>query len=288
MTAVEKQQTLQNLKIVTGIFQEFEQAYNIVVELEQDKRALRRELEVSQPVKAVAGLGSSVAATLIAYVILFLPSILIGWFVMAPRLGASMLLAFVINLAGAILLGKPINRMFRAGGSKVQNTINRRIQTVNEDIKAYNASVDEKIDLAQEKCDKVREKILQLDMSWYPPDYCCSDASSFFYKAIINGKCETLGEAVNLYDEQLYRDQTLANQKEQINLLYKQCILQAQTIAAIHSEGAATRKAIQAGAAAVSGAIWANGDATRDAIWANGEASRQQVAAIYKDFIDNY
>ena len=266
MTALEKQQTLQNLKIVTGIFREFEQAYGIVIELEQDKRALRNELDVPQPIKSVAGLGSSVAATAIAYVILLLPSVIIGWFVMMPRLGASLLLAFVINLAGAILLGKPINKMFRAGGSKVQNSFNRRIRNINEATSAYNAEVNEKIALAQEKCDMVRQKISQLDMSWYPPDYFCSDASSFFYKAVNNGMCETLGEAVKLYDEKLYRDQTLANQKEQINLAYKQCILQAMTIAAIHSEGAATR----------------------DAIWANGEATRQQSAYQYEDFLRHY
>ena len=38
MTAQEKQVTLQNLQIVTGIFQEFEEAFDMVVSLPNQKR----------------------------------------------------------------------------------------------------------------------------------------------------------------------------------------------------------------------------------------------------------
>lgn len=191
-------------------------------------------------------------------------------------------------MIGTKFIGGFINRKIRAGGNKIQDTINQQIRSSNQAASNYNADVDRQIAIAQQKCNMIRQQISQMDMSWYPPDYCYSDASAFFYKAINNGMCETLGEAVRLYDEKQYRDQVLANQQEQINLAYRQCILQGMTISAIYNQGAATRQAIQAEGAAIRQTIQAEGAATRGTIQNEGAAARQQREQQYKDFLRRF
>lgn len=286
MTAQEKQMILQRLQIVTGIFQEFEQAYNMVVSLPKAKKAIYGEVEVPDPVKHVASKGTSILVTVITYVILILPSVMVAGGV-AGLLHLTQLtlpLTVVLNVIGAKYLGGFISKKIQAGGSKIQNTVNQQIRNSNQNANVHNAEVDKQIALAEQKCVAIRQRVSQMDMSWYPPDYCFSAASAFFYKAINNGMCETLGEAVKLYEEQRYRDQVLANQQKQIDLAYKQCILQAMTMAAIYQEGAATRETIQAEGAATRGAIYTEGAATRDTIHSEGAASRAQREQHYKDF----
>lgn len=289
MTAQEKQATLQRLQIVTGIFQEFEQAYNMVVSLPKAKKAIYDEVEVPDPVKHAASKGTSILVTVIAYVILILPSVMVagglaGLLHLTKHTGLVLLLSIAINVVGAKYLGGFISKKIQAGGNKIQDTVNQQIRNSNQNANIHNAEVDKQIALAEQKCVAIRQRVSQMGMSWYPPDYCFSAASAFFYKAINNGMCETLGEAVKLYEEQRYRDMVLANQQKQIDLAYKQCILQAMTIAALYQEGAATRETMQAEGAATRSAIYTEGAATRGTIQAEGAASRAQRAQQYKDF----
>ena len=289
MTAQEKQATLQRLQIVTGIFQEFEQAYNMVVSLPQQKKAVYNEMDVPEPLKYAASKGSSILVTVIAYVILIIPSVavtgvLAGLLRLTQHAGLILLVSIIINVVGAKYLGGFISKKIQAGGNKIQDTVNQQIRNSNQNANVHNAEVDRQIALVEQKCVAIRQRVSQMDMSWYPPDYCFSAASAFFYKAINNGMCETLGEAVKLYEEQRYRDQVLANQQKQIDLAYKQIILQAMTIKAAYDQGTAIRETIQAEGAATRGAIYTEGVATRGAIHAEGAAGRQQREEIYKDF----
>lgn len=289
MTAQEKQVTLHNLQIVTGIFQEFEQAYNMVKSLPSQKRLVFNEVDVPDSVKSVASTGSSIMVTVIAYVILIIPSVVVAAVLAAllrltQHTGLIVLVSIVINVIGAKYLGGIISKKINAGGNKIQNTINQHIRSNNQAAGVHNAEVDRQIALAQQKCNAIRQQISQMDMSWYPPDYCYSDASTFFYKAVNNDMCETLGEAVKLYREELFRDQVLANQQQQISLAYQQVILQGMTIDAIHEEGAATRETIRYEGEATRGTIQAEGAATRRTIQDVGAAAREQREQQYKDF----
>lgn len=288
MTAQEKQATLQRLQIVTGIFQEFEQAYNMVVSLPKAKKAIYSEVGVPDPVKHAASKGTSILVTVIAYVILILPSVMVagglaGLLHLTNHTGLVLLLSIAINVVGAKYLGGFISKKIQAGGNKIQDTVNQQIRNSNQNANVHNAEVDRQIALAEQKCVAIRQRVSQMDMSWYPPYYCFSAASAFFYKAIINGMCETLGEAVKLYEEQRYRDQVLANQQKQIDLAYNQCILQAMTIATLYQEGAATRETMQAEGAATRQTMQAEGAATRGAIHAEGAAAREQRAQQHND-----
>lgn len=83
MTTQEKQVMLYNLQTVTGIFREFEQAYNMIVSLPQQKQTVYNEVNVPNPIKSVASTGSSIIVTVIVFVLLMLPSLIAAGFILA-------------------------------------------------------------------------------------------------------------------------------------------------------------------------------------------------------------
>lgn len=284
MTAQEKQTMLHDLQVVTGIFREFEEACNMVASLPGQRRAVYNEVDVPDQVKAVASKGSTVLVTIVAYIILIIPSVIVAGIISAilrltQHVGLMLLIAIVINAIGAKYLGGIISRKIQAGGGKLQDAVNRQIRSSNQAATVHNAEVERRLVLAQQRVDAVREKIRQMDMSWYPVSYHTSNASAFFYDAFLNGKCDSMKEAVNLYDQYITQNRMLANQMKQIDLLYQQCILQEQTIAAIHYEGAATRETIRDEGAQTRQTIWQSGEYTRETIRDEGARTRETIHA---------
>ena len=177
MTAQEKQATLQRLQIVNGIVQEFEQSYNMVVSLPKQKKAVYNEMDVPEPLKYAASKGSSILVTVIAYVILIIPSVavagvLAGLLRLTQHAGLILLVSIIINVVGAKYLGGFISKKIQAGGNKIQDTVNQQIRNSNQNANLHNAEVDKQIALAEQKCVAIRQRVSQMDMSWYPPDYC--------------------------------------------------------------------------------------------------------------------
>ena len=303
MTAQEKQVTLQNLQIVTRLFQEFEEAYNMVISLPNQKRtALSTPEELGELFQDTLQNASPLATSLqmftmgsplkymvtvyvAAYFIAIIPAFMAGRLVgMLFGKSAIMTVYMILSIIGTIYIGKfikkQIYKIIHSGDKRLQ----AKIRGYQEAADRHNAEIDRQIAIAQKKCDEVRQKIARLDMSWYPPHYCCADASAFFYKALINGMCETLGEAAVLYEEHLFRNQVLANQQKQIRLAYQQCVLQGQTIATIRDEHEKTRGTIHDEHEKTRGTIHVEHEATRGVIQAEGEAIREQQDEQYKDF----
>ena len=234
-------------------------------------------------------MGSPLKYTMIvylaAYFIAIIPAFMAGRLVgMLFGKSAIMTVYMILSIIGTIYIGKfikkQINKIIHSGDKRLQD----KIRGYQEAADRHNAEIDRQIAIAQKKCDEVRQKIARLDMSWYPPHYCCADASAFFYKALINGMCETLGEAAVLYEEHLFRNRVLANQQEQIRYAYQQCILQGQTIATIRDEHEKTRGTIHDEHEKTRGTIHVEHEATRGVIQAEGEAIREQQDEQYKDF----
>lgn len=303
MTAQEKQVTLQNLQIVTRLFQEFEEAYNMVISLPNQKRtALSTPEEMGELFQDTLQHASPLATSLqmftmgsplkymvtvyvAAYFIAIIPAFMAGRLVgMLFGKSAIMTVYMILSVIGTIYIGrfikKQINKIIHLGDKRLQD----KIRGYQEAADRHNAEINRQIAIAQKKCDEVRQKIARLDMSWYLPNYCCSDASAFFYKALNNNMCETLGEAAVLYEEYLFRNRVLANQQEQIRYAYQQCILQGQTIATIRDEHEKTRGTIHDEHEKTRGTIHVEHEATRGVIQAEGEAIREQQDEQYKDF----
>jgi len=303
MTAQEKQVTLQNLQIVTRLFQEFEEANNMVISLPNQKRTalstpeemgelFQDTLQHASPLATslqMFTMGSPLKYTMIvylaAYFIAIIPAFMAGRLVgMLFGKSAIMTVYMILSIIGTIYIGrfikKQINKIIHSDDKRLQD----KIRGYQEAADRHNAEINRQIAIAQKKCDEVRQKIARLDMSWYLPNYCCSDASAFFYKALNNNMCETLGEAAVLYEEHLFRNQVLANQQKQIRLAYQQCVLQGQTIATIRDEHEKTRGTIHDEHEKTRGTIHVEHEATRGVIQAEGEAIREQQDEQYKDF----
>lgn len=220
-----------------------------------------------------------------AYFISIIPAFMIG--LLAGKLfgsSAVMTVYIILSIVGTIYIGKfikkQVNKFIHSGDKRLQD----KIRGYQEAADRRNAEIDRQIAIAQRKCDEVRQKIARLDMSWYLPDYCCSDASAFFYKALNNNMCETLGDAAVLYEEYLHRNRVLANQQTQIRLAYQQCILQGMTIATVRDEHEKTRETLQDELEKTRGTIQDEHEKTRGVIQAEGAAAREQREKLYEDF----
>lgn len=291
MEAQERDVLLNKLQVLTGIFESFERAYNRVVSLPSQKRATIDEIEKLPTSVNVVG---TTAIGCGSYAIMFIPSLIVtsliftiissvirpfGGSVPNWMIWAMIPLIFVIDIFATRFVTKLVKR-------KGKDAINQKIRNNNQEVFWHNRDVDSQIAAAEYECQILREKVAQMDLSWYPPDYMFSDASKSFYKSIRNGICQTLGEAVKYYEEQLYRNQVLANQQKQINLAFTQCILQSMTISAIYSEGAATRQTIQQEGAATRQTIQQEGAATRGTIEQQGQAAQDALDKV-NDTLNN-
>ena len=150
MTAQEKQVTLQNLQIVTGLFQEFEEAYNMVISLPNQKRTalstpeemgelFQDTLQHASPLATslqMFTMGSPLKYTVIvylaAYFIAIIPAFMAGRLVgMLFGKSAIMTVYMILSIIGTIYIGKfikkQINNVFcRARRSQPFETSTRK------------------------------------------------------------------------------------------------------------------------------------------------------------------
>lgn len=71
------------------------------------------------------------------------------------------------------------------------------------DIKKDGKEIDRKIremQLIPNQYEKVMNSINKSDLGMLPPDYRNSDAAEYIYKALLNGRANTMQQAVNLYE----------------------------------------------------------------------------------------
>lgn len=291
MAAQEKQDILFRLETVIPIFQKFDEAYNMVVSLPMKKRDTidpnsipNTQIKKKVP-KSLGGLFRS-------------PADLVDFVTAPPSLS---------DMVRSTSLGRKLNDVLQfdpegAEIDRIQDQLDAmpyQIEQLNQQTIVNNAEIDRQVAIAQGMCDEIRRRYSLLDMSWYPPDYQFYDAAVCFHKALRNGICETLGEAVRYYEEQSYRNQVLANQHEQIKYAFQQCILQGQTIDAINRQGEAIQQTMREEGAAIRQTIREEGSATRDAMYrtgsaiqgtiqSEGAASRKQSARQYKDFLRRF
>lgn len=102
------------------------------------------------------------------------------------------------------------------------NAENEKIKHIeNERRAAYNAQVMAEAQQINEEMQKIRQ-IANEQLTWYPRNFCYSEAVDFFIDAIQNFRADSLKEAINLYIEEqrhrqlLLNQQKIANQQQQI------------------------------------------------------------------------
>lgn len=247
-----REELIQNLDFLAYQFKRFEDQYNLVVSLPQNKKGTYSD-KSKKTVKSITSGTSFVGFFILGIFLMFIPG-LIGWGVIVMiiekifnlRVGDAtafclwLIAWLVLAITFAVLMSKKVTK----------KAINK-MDSYNSGVVSNNINIDNQVAVAEQNCVAIRNEIARLDLSWYPPDYSYSQAASSFASYLRNQRVNTLGEAVNLFETERYRNAVTANQRQQIQIqkqqlaaAWMQCILQQQTIDSINRQGEMTRQTI--------------------------------------------
>ena len=286
MEREERNSLVQNLEFVAGLLKRFEQQYNLVVSLPGSKSMVYSDQSKKTVKNATRG-ASFVALLALGLIIMIFPSLIIegifyGLIVMVTGEiyevgGGAIIIWIVLWLAMSIVFA---NLISKNAGKMAEKKLNDH----NKNAAVHNESVDKQIAVAEENCNVIRNEIAGYDLSWYPPDYFYSDAAESFARYLRNQRANSLGEAVNLYEEEKYRNEMTDLQRQQLTAAWTQCILQAQTINAIYTEGQMTRDAINTQGQMTRDAINTQGQMTRNSINSAANSVNQGISSLRSEF----
>ncbi len=103
-------------------------------------------------------------------------------------------LAFIICTAGGILIGHYIVREAKKIVNKCQNNTDASLKNIND----------------------ICQFVDPNDIALLPPSYRYYNAALFFYNAFINQRAYTMQQAVNLYEDEMRKDQMAMMQQQQM------------------------------------------------------------------------
>lgn len=186
---------------------------------EEDKRSSRAGRSIGK-----------IAFWLVAVPILFCTTICLIYYVLMlfhlhskyEVAAAFVYIGIYLGLALAVILTIVLIRKSRKKRYAQANAENEKIMRIeNQRRAAYNAQVMAEAQQINEEMQKIRQ-IANEQLTWYPRNYCYSEAVDFFIDAIQNFRADSLKEAINLYIEEqrhrqlLLNQQKIANQQQQI------------------------------------------------------------------------
>lgn len=102
---------------------------------------------------------------------------------------------------------------------------------------------------------------------WYPPKYSYPEAAAYFRELFENNRVSNMREAMDKFEEYLYRNEMLRMQYKQKELMTKQMALQRDTFNSVNENFAK-----------LSDQIAADGAMTRAAVIAEGESIKHRVS----------
>lgn len=241
MEMEERNSLVQNLEFLAKQLYRFEQQYNLVKSLPSNKSTVFSD-QHKKAVKGVTTGASFVGSFVLGLVIMFIPSLIIA----GTIVGLIFRVTNSLNGGVSVLLWAVFWLSLSAGFAVIvsKNTgkfAAKKMNDHNKNAVVNNDNVDKQIAIAEQNCNAIRKEIDGYDLSWYPPDYFYSEAAESFAKYLKNMRANSLGEAVNLYEEEKYRNNMTDLQRQQLTAAWTQCILQAQTIGAINTQGQSIR-----------------------------------------------
>lgn len=113
---------------------------------------------------------------------------------------------------------------------------NQHIEAQNQVLQAKNAAIIEEnnqleheykqayrqwSDAKERDLQREYEKLGQLCQGWFPPDYCCMEAVSYFIDQVRNYRACTVQEMVECYVDDQYRQQQLQQQRAGFEQIYR-------------------------------------------------------------------
>lgn len=118
---------------------------------------------------------------------------------------------------------------------------NKKIDKENLKIRELKKAIEIRKKELKEEYATVQKKIDRYLGDWYPKGYEKSNIAVYFYQVIENGRARTLGDAINLYEEECYRRRQREENAQILDELKKQRFTQKVQIAQSMVENAALR-----------------------------------------------
>ena len=116
---------------------------------------------------------------------------------------------------------------------------NKQVDKDNLKIKELKKTIEIRKKELKEEYAAVQQKIDRYLGEWYPKGYEKSSIAAYFYQVIENGRARTLGDAINLYEEECYRIKQREENAQILDELEKQSFKQNVQIVQSMAETAA-------------------------------------------------
>ena len=116
---------------------------------------------------------------------------------------------------------------------------NKQVDKDNLKIKELKKTIEIRKKELKEEYASVQKKIDRYLGDWYPKGYEKSSIAAYFYQVIENGRARTLGDAINLYEEECYRRRQREENAQILDELEKQSFKQNVQIVQSMAETAA-------------------------------------------------
>ena len=116
---------------------------------------------------------------------------------------------------------------------------NKQVDKENLKIRELKKAIETRKKELKEEYATVQKKIDRYLGDWYPKGYEKSSIAAYFYQVIENGRARTLGDAINLYEEECYRRRQRKENAQILDELEKQSFKQNVQIVQSMAETAA-------------------------------------------------
>ena len=116
---------------------------------------------------------------------------------------------------------------------------NKRVDKENIKIRELKKAIEIRKKEIKDEYAEVQKRIDRYLGDWYPEGYEKSYIAAYFYQVLENGRARTLGDAINLYEEECYRRRQSEENAQILNELERQSFKQNVQIAQSMAETAA-------------------------------------------------
>ncbi|MCR5735243.1 MAG: hypothetical protein K6G22_11620 [Lachnospiraceae bacterium] len=124
---------------------------------------------------------------------------------------------FVVGVVVTVILTVATRGVVGGVNNKIVETSRAAIPDAENKIVSYQASIDSMVESLYDADSKIAISYMYIQdlVKAFPPDYCYSYAVGKFISYIQNLRADSLKEAINLFEDEEYKNQMLAEQRKQ-------------------------------------------------------------------------
>ncbi len=134
-----------------------------------------------------------------------------------PLLNGLSIFVFVIGVIITLILALTARGVSGSVSNKIVNTSNMAIPDAEYKIAEYQNRIDSYVEALYDIDSKIAISYMYIEdlVDSFPPDYCYAYAVGKFISYIQNLRADSLKEAINLFEDEEYKNQMLSEQRKQ-------------------------------------------------------------------------